>query len=131
MPNTLTLIKDYNNNIFGGYTSVPWESSDIGTFKKDETAFLFSLNNPRNTSLMFKVNNSEYAVYHHTDLGPVFGEGKDLMIVDKTRASDSQNSIVFKSYKLPPGEEKTNGHKLILGELNIFRTHDIEVFKVK
>jgi len=126
----LTLIKDYDNNIFGGYTSVPWESSDNGTYKKDETAFLFSFKNPRNTSLIFKVNNSDNAVYHRTDLGPVFGKGNDLRIVDKTRANNSQNSIVFESYELPLGENRTNGHKLILGESKTFRTRDIEVFKV-
>ncbi len=44
---TVTLIKSSNNDkVFGGYTSVPWTSSEY-TWVRDEKAFLFSLTDNR------------------------------------------------------------------------------------
>jgi len=53
--NTVTVIKNTNGFIFGGYTSIPWSSS--GGYKTDSTAFLFSLTNPSNIPLKLKAVN--------------------------------------------------------------------------
>jgi len=45
-PNTLTVVKTTTGWIFGGYTSLPWSSSQ--GYKPDSKAFLFSLKNPKN-----------------------------------------------------------------------------------
>jgi hypothetical protein len=39
--NTVTIIKNYINHVFGGYISVAWHSSDSHT--SDSNAYLFSL----------------------------------------------------------------------------------------
>jgi len=77
--NTVTVIKNTNGFIFGGFTSVPWGSGGIN--KLDHLAFLFSLTNPSNTPLKLKVKSQEHAVYHHSSYGPAFGSnGLDLRV---------------------------------------------------
>jgi len=50
-PNTLALIKSTTGYIFGGYTCVPWSSPGSGEYKRDSTAFLFTLTNSSYTPL--------------------------------------------------------------------------------
>ena len=40
---TITFIRSNNGNIFGGFTSIPWEIS--GNWIKDPSAFIFSVDN--------------------------------------------------------------------------------------
>jgi len=47
LPNTLTLIRSKNENTFGGFTSVPWDTS--GKYYSDKNAFIFSLTNKDNS----------------------------------------------------------------------------------
>ena len=68
---TVTVIKNTNGFIFGGFTSIPWSSSRA--YKADSTAFLFSLTNPGNTPLKLKVNFPENAVCHFSNYRPTFG----------------------------------------------------------
>jgi len=70
--NTLTVIKNTNGCIFGGFASTAWSSSN--GFKRDYRAFLFSLTNPSFTPLKLKVTEPKHAVYHRSDFGPIFGE---------------------------------------------------------
>jgi len=77
--NTVTVIKNTNGFIFGGFASVPWSSLN-GFYKKDNSAFLFSLTNPSNTPLKLKVYIPENAVCHHLSYGPTFGGGHDLYV---------------------------------------------------
>ena len=69
---SLLVVKTESNYIFGGYTKENWETinNDIIT-KKDETAFLFSLNNKQR----IKVKKSENAIIIDNDYGPIFGKG--------------------------------------------------------
>jgi len=64
--NTVTVIKNTNGFIFGGFTSIPWSSS--GNYKTDNSAFLFSLTNPSNSPLKLKVKSSLNAVCHFLNL---------------------------------------------------------------
>jgi hypothetical protein len=59
---TMTVIKNTNGYIFGGFTSVPWSST--GVFKTHSTAFPFSLTNPSNIPLKLKVKSPQNVVYH-------------------------------------------------------------------
>jgi len=45
--NTLTLVKSMTNHVFGGFTSIPWESptKEFERTYADKSAFLFSINN--------------------------------------------------------------------------------------
>ncbi len=60
--NTITIIKNDNNHVFGGYTSVAWHSS--GSYSYDSSAYLFSLRRDKSTnSEKYLINNSQYAFY--------------------------------------------------------------------
>jgi len=95
--NTVTVIKNTNGFIFGGFTSIPWSSSE-GRYKADRTAFLFSLTNPSNTPLKLKVKSSQYAVWHHSNYGPTFGGGHDLHVTNLSK-SNRQSYMNLFSYE--------------------------------
>jgi len=127
--NTITVIKNTNGFIFGGFTSIPWSSSD-GLYKDDNTAFLFSLTNPSNSPLKLKVKSPENAVYHSSNCGPAFGAGSDLY-VSSISNKNRQSYMNFSSYKFPIGESSNEGGKFIVGGFqNFFQTVEIEVFQV-
>ena len=48
-PNTLTIVKSTNGNVFGGYTSAQWKSTE--SYECDKSAFIFSLVNKEKKSL--------------------------------------------------------------------------------
>ena len=54
-------------NRYGGYTSVSWDKS--GEFKKDDTAFIFSLTK----KIKFMTKEPYYSIYCSTYYGPSFG----------------------------------------------------------
>eukprot|EP01080_Neovahlkampfia_damariscottae_P003563 gene3563-6298_t len=66
---TITLVKCSSNQIFGGYTSVSWDSS--GQYKHDPNSFLFSIS--RNYKLSQAQNFN--SVYCSAAYGPTFGSG--------------------------------------------------------
>jgi len=107
-PNTLTIIRDTEGFIFGGYASEPWSSNDLT--KSDSTAFLFTLKNPINTPRKLNKKNAVYYVYHDINYGPFFGIDSDLVVSDQ---SDLNRKSFVSFY----------------GNYN-FRTHEIEVFQV-
>ena len=78
IPNTLTIIKSTNGNIFGGYTDQAWDSS--GQYKTDPNAFLFSLINKYNKPTIMKIKDPQYSICCYNGYGPIFGDGFDLMI---------------------------------------------------
>ena len=74
---TLVVVKTDKGRIFGGYTSVSWESAG-GVYKDDKSAFLFSVNNNRK----YPITDSTKAIKNYTSYGPLFGGGHDLAIHD-------------------------------------------------
>lgn len=98
---TVTLIRNENNdNLFGGYTSMPYTSQEY-TWVRDEKAFLFSITKGRKYEQGFhSVNNSssrqdaDKAVYHHKNAIVAFGAGHDLFISnDSNKNSNSYCNI--------------------------------------
>ena len=82
--NTLTIVKAKESEfIFGGFTTVTWESSSL--FKSDPNAFLFSLTNRDKRPLKTKIdpNKHQHAIHCNSDDGPTFG-GHDIKIANKT-----------------------------------------------
>ena len=57
---------EYNGCRFGGYTSASWENSGTNKYKRDDKAFVFSLNNKRKF-----ISNRNNII--HSDYGPAFG----------------------------------------------------------
>jgi len=126
--NTVTVIKNTNCYIFGGFTSIAWSSSQ--GYKTDSTAFLFSLTNPSNTPLKMKVTSPENAVYHRSINGPTFGRGCDLHVsnLSKTKRYSYMN---LHSYEFPNGKSGEEAGELIVGGSDHkFQADEIEVFQV-
>ncbi len=127
--NTVTVIKNTNGFIFGGFTSIPWSSSN-DVYKADNTAFLFSLINPTNTPLKLKVESPEDAVYHQSKYGPTFGVCHDLH-VSLLSNINSESSVYLGSYEFPNGVNGNEGGEFIVGGSDFFfQTAEIEVFQV-
>jgi hypothetical protein len=74
--NTLTILRlNGSSNIFGGITSVSWQSSAKGKWDSNANAFVFSLTNKDNTPLKMKIdpNRQKFAIGCHSGYGPSFG----------------------------------------------------------
>jgi len=127
--NTVTVIKNTNGFIFGGFTSVPWGSGGIN--KLDHLAFLFSLTNPSNTPLKLKVKSQEHAVYHSSYCGPAFGSNSLDLLVSSLSSTNRDSFMNLTSYEFPNGLSGDEGGKFIVGGSDHkFQTVEIEVFQV-
>jgi hypothetical protein len=96
--NTLTIFKSKESKyIFGGYTSVSWESPAVGKYKSDPNAFIFSLTNKDNQSIKIKIgpNIHNRAIGCHSQFGPTFGQ--DICIYNNANSF----SKLGKCYKHP------------------------------
>ena len=116
-PQTLTVIKSVKGKIFGGYTEQTWKDDDIkkmGTLKKDNKAFLFSLNKKK----IYNNYSDQPAIWCHESYGPCFyGKGnftiysKEKLINEKMKTNKAKEctfSIMEKDYELTDGEESFN-----------------------
>ena len=72
---TFTIVKANTGMVFGGYTSVSWNSSS--SYATDANAFLFSLD--RNEKAPAQ-SGGPNAIYRNSGYGPTFGGGHDLYI---------------------------------------------------
>jgi len=126
--NTVTVIKNTNGFIFGGFATIPWSSS--GNYEADSTAFLFSLTNPSNMPLKLRVSSSQGAVYHASNYGPTFGGGNDLHVSSLSNTNRDSYMELY-SYEFPNGMSGNEGGEFILGGSDYkFQTAEIEVFQV-
>ena len=72
---TLTLIKDTDGNVFGGYTAVEWGSAADCEWLNDPAAFLFTVVNPHDDPpALFASKANGYSIGGHSSWGPVFGD---------------------------------------------------------
>jgi hypothetical protein len=95
--NTLTLSKAKQSKfIFGGFTTVPWDSSD--RFKSDPDAFIFSLINKDNQPLKMKVNPNQrhHAIFCHSQLCATFG--RDIRIFNNANTTMDSSSNLGECY---------------------------------
>ncbi len=76
---TLTIIKSANNRIFGGFTTVPWDSSN--GYKTDYHAFIFSVDERTKYPI---VNSFDKAVDSNSSFGPRFGTGPTISVYDNS-----------------------------------------------
>jgi len=120
---TVTIVKDTNNNIFGGYTNIPWRSEN--RYKNDPKAFLFSLKNPTNNprKLPQLDSSSSHSVYNGANYGPTFGSGHDLYIADSANMNSNYEWLGI-TYTVPSGIL----HDPFLTGNTYFRANEIETF---
>ena len=120
VPNTLTVIKANNGNIFGGFTTKPWRSDN--TISNDPESFIFSLVNKNYKPFTAEVlNGGKKVILCKEDLGPVFGD--DLRIGTDSNSNQNSSSNLGKSYRLPKCLKES-----VLAGTTYFKTIDIEVF---
>jgi len=122
---TICLFLNDKDNIFGGYSSIPW-TSNIGR-KTANDCFLFTLTNIYNTEPTKFPYIKGGSIYHGTDYGPWFGYGDDLGFY--TTFSDNSNFSNFpSSYQDIIGKR----FSIFTGDINNknFKLKELEIFKL-
>ena len=87
--NLLVLIKTNHNKKIGGFTSQNWQKVDREIWKKDDKAFMFSLDS-------YKIINSkknDKTLFCHKKFGPVFGND-DIHITDEFFSNPSVCHVI-------------------------------------
>ena len=123
-PHTICVIKDDQNNVFGGYTDVPWTSSG-GSWKHSDVSFLFQLSSEGQRNVTkFTLNgiNNDYAVWHNSNFLCVFGF--DIVIHDNCNSNQNSYCNIGHTYL-------NNGTPHILtGGRQYFQVAEIEVYQL-
>ena len=118
---TITLVKSASNNeIFGGYSSISWSSSQF-RWVRDDKSFLFTLSDggkmfPQNS------NSADCAVYHHNDLLVAFGQGHDLCLASNCNQNTNSYCRLVSTYR-------SSAQDMLGGDYN-FRVDEIETYQV-
>ena len=122
--NTLTIIKAHSTSfIFGGFTSINWDSS--GQYKTDPNAFLFSLTNKNNQPSKMRQIKTTYSIYCNSGYGPTFGGGHDFHICDSANTAAGSYSNLGHSYQQP---QPSQGQSYLAGSYK-FQLSEIEVYQ--
>ena len=139
---TLVIIKSTDNYIFGGYTSISWNSTKWnGKCGSDNNArrkgngleFIFTLKNPHNIPpSKFNIQKSwlDHSICCDINLGPIFG-CNDIRI--ENNCNIKSNSFGYYDFK--PGEycfDDTTGKKrMLFTGSSTYKVEEIEVFKIE
>jgi hypothetical protein len=122
--NTLTILKAKGSSyIFGGFTSVNWNSSEY--YKSDPNAFLFSLTNRDNQPCKMRQILTNKSILCHSIYGPTFGGGHDIFICDSSNTSAGSYSKLGHSYQHP---QPSQGGSFLAGS-EFFLLSEIEVYQ--
>jgi hypothetical protein len=128
--NTITIIKNDLNYVFGGYASSAWNSS--GNYINDPNAFLFSL---RRAGVSYKdkctVKIPQYALLGDSNYGPIFGCG-DIFICNQSNTTIGSWTNFSHSYYLPDGYTYGgNAKDFLAGNHSKWTTTEIEVYQIQ
>ncbi len=128
--NTITIIKNNLDYVFGGYASSAWNSSN--DYINDPNAFLFSL---RRAGVSFKekftVKHAHFALNGKPDYGPTFGGGHDIHICNQSNTNTGSYSNFGHSYNLPNGYTYGgNASEFLAGNVSQWTTTEIEVYQI-
>ena len=121
--NIIIIISSRTKKKFGGFSTESWETNiDTSIYKKDENAFIFSLDNYK----IFDVIKPENALNCCKTFGPIFGKG-EIFIKDNffKNASCCNEKEVFNYYDIfgKENKEPLSGEKEFLVE-------EMEVYKI-
>jgi hypothetical protein len=122
--NTLTILKAHGTSyVFGGYTSINWDSST--GWQSDPSAFLFSLTNKDNQPSKIRPINTNRSILCHPNHGPTFGAGYDLYICNNANTKAGSYSKLGRSY---PHPQPSQGDSYLAGSFQ-FQLSEIEVYQ--
>jgi hypothetical protein len=128
--NIVVVVKSTTGYIFGGYMSVQFRY--VNGWIVDDSAFLFSLTNPTNQSVvLYQTNYNNQDVYMNYGYGPTWGSGHDLHITDNCNSNDGSRTYCGQSYQCPFGKCNEQCGVFMHGNGNQqFVVQDIEIFTV-
>ena len=118
---TISLFKNENGYIFGGYASIDWTS--YGDWRSARDSFIFTLTNKYNIEpTKFPNTNTNCSIYDHPSYGPTFGNGLDICTFpyNYTNLGHSYKDVLGKGYSIFKGNNDNY----------YFNLKEIEVFKL-
>jgi hypothetical protein len=123
---TIVIIRAKNNAIFGGVTSLAWNSG--GSYMNDSKAFLFHITKK---AKMEVYQNHGNALYGNSGYNATFGGGHDLHLCSDCNSVNSSYSNLGYTYKAPNGisYSSTEANNYLAGSYN-FMVDEIEVFRI-
>ncbi|KAF0973189.1 hypothetical protein FDP41_008396 [Naegleria fowleri] len=129
---TVTIIKTFNNCIFGGYTPLSWNTSD--SFQRDNSSFLFSFIGKNEEERNVRIENqgqkdNTKSIYCALNNGPTFG-GYDLYVSNDFK-SNSNYSNLGHSYSVSGVSYGTSQAKEYLAGSYKFSITELEVYELK
>jgi hypothetical protein len=125
---TLTIFKAAESAyIFGGFTTVSWDSSDDS--KSDPNAFIFSLTNKESQPLKMKIDPNEHhrAIFCSSYYGPTFSQ--DIILEENFNTTMYSLSDLGNCYKHPQYAKGTNEAQSFLAGSFYFQLDEIEVYQ--
>jgi hypothetical protein len=131
--NTITIVKNNFNYVFGGFTAAPWKSD--GTYSTDQNAFIFSLrrSNVSNFYAKYPVRDSSKAIWNSQGRGPAFGSYEGSYYCDILIGYNLGNYADFgASYSLPQGYSygSSNTRSFLAGSYSSWTVTEVEVYKL-
>jgi len=121
---TAVLWRTDDNRVFGGFTSVSWDSVSKG-WKNDPKAFIFSLDK----QLVFPVQDSNKAIMCSGSWGPNFGGGGSNDLSSESEPF-FENSICYASKQFYKISADDKGNSVLTGKSRKFTPVEIEVFLI-
>ncbi|RGB35307.1 hypothetical protein C1646_759478 [Rhizophagus diaphanus] len=107
-------IKD-KEHLFGGYTPLNWDCSDI--YKSSSESFIFSITNNNNnikTAKLGRIKNPQHSIFCYCGYGPTFGGGHDF-VCQNYGIWLGNNPYSYSQINIPKGQ---------------FNVDDYEIFQV-
>ena len=127
--NTITIIKNNFNYVFGGYASTAWKSLD--SYVSDDNAFVFSLRrNGESKTEKFTVKSNTHALQMDPFYGPVFG-GCDIVVENNSDVVVDRLTNFGSYYHLPEGYPNffENTKCYLIGKKG-YLTVEIEIYQI-
>jgi len=123
---TVTVIKDSDGYLFGGFTDMPWTSEDVNCSTNKAFLFFLHCHSGLGPTKLKQMGDGDEAMYNQSDAGPIFGGNHDIYVEDKANANNGSTVHIGGTYECPPGQD---GETFLTGNNN-FKVADIEVFSV-
>ena len=128
--NTVTVVRDSNGNVFGGFAGVVWRSKN--RYSTCTRAFTFSLVRTIDRGgvpLKLGCTNTGMATYNRKDYGPSFGGGHDIHIANGCNANNSSCTNMVSFGPLPA--YPNNSVHFMSGNVQNFVVSEVEVFATR
>jgi hypothetical protein len=123
---SVTIIKSSNGFLFGGYSSVSWDTKNKnGQSENAPGSFIFTISNPHGIQpTKDSPIKPEYAIYHNSSWGPLFGANDMYVSSDCNTNNNSYTNFPY-SYEDTTGKGNdtfTGSYYFTVCEIQVF-TH--------